>query len=127
MRKIRAGLAGSILAAAELGQIIIGAPAAFAQGTGTETIQPGGGCNTGTYFYTSYSSYSNGAARANAYTSFDGYCWGSKWAGARAIGGSGVSGWIYNVGAVTASVASSPASATPYGNHIINNGYYRNT
>lgn len=100
----------------------ITAPPALAYGSGQTVVTPGGGCNSGTYYYRSDAN--NG--RANAFTSFNGYCWGNKSAGARPIAGSSVGAWAYNWGSVSTSIAK-PASATVYGNHSINGGYPRNT
>ncbi|MWV50663.1 hypothetical protein GRS96_15420 [Rathayibacter sp. VKM Ac-2803] len=100
----------------------LAAPTALAYGSGSSQITPGGGCNSGAYYYRSNPS----GGQAVAFTSFNGYCWGNKSAGARAIAGASVGSWQYNWGSVTAS-RSNPQSATVYGNHSINGGYPRNT
>ncbi|QHC67317.1 hypothetical protein GSU68_12585 [Rathayibacter sp. VKM Ac-2759] len=109
------------LAAAALVAGLAATPA-VAYGSGSSQVTPSGGCNVGTYYYRSDGN--NG--RANAFTSFDGYCWGNKTAGARPIAGASVGSWQYNWGSVTASMSRSQ-SATVYGNHTINGGYSRNT
>jgi hypothetical protein len=112
-----------LIVAAVAGASVATATPALARSSGSSYIQPGGGCNTGTYYYRS----SQSGSRAEAFTSFDGYCWGSKTPGARAIAGSSVGAWAYYPGtSVSTSIANS-SGATPYGNHSINNGYPRNT
>ncbi|KZX20782.1 hypothetical protein [Rathayibacter tanaceti] len=95
---------------------------ALAYGSGQSHIQPGGGCNSGNYYYRSDAR----DGRANAFTSFDGYCWGNKTAGARPIAGGSVGAWAYSIGSVSTSM-SNGAGATVYGNHSINGGYARST
>ncbi|MWV59665.1 hypothetical protein [Rathayibacter sp. VKM Ac-2754] len=114
-RRIAAAIAAALLAGA------VAAPAE-AYGSGQARITPGGGCNAGTYYYRSDA----GSGRANAFTSFDGYCWGNKSAGAQPIAGASVGKWQYNWGSVSASITK-PANATVYGNHSINGGYVRST
>lgn len=114
-------IAATAAVAAALLTGIVAAPA-DAAGSGQTRVTPAQGCNAGDYAYRSYAS----SGRAIAFTSFDGYCWGNKSAGARAIAGSAVSSWQYNWASVTVTIAK-PPSATVYGNHSINGGYVRNT
>lgn len=120
MRVKRAALAAVLVAIA----LVLPTAPAMAQGGGSETITPSGGCFSGTY---SYGTIQSGVYRAHASTGFNGSCWGINYPGARAIGGSAVSAWGYNIAYVTVSVVKSTPSALAYGNHTINNGYARNT
>ncbi|AZZ48302.1 hypothetical protein C5C31_04930 [Rathayibacter rathayi] len=115
----RAALLG--VAAAALITGITAAPA-LAYGSGQSQVQPGGGCNSGTYYYRSDARND----RANAFTSFDGYCWGNKTAGAQPIADSKVGPWAYSVANVSTSM-DKPAGSTVHGNHTINGGYARST